>query len=135
MVQGVFFFAYPGKSTLYYHFAGMIHPEEDGRRGMLNDKFGDSFLTDVVVTETEVRFTKTYEGRTDPIHYTLKKKSDSIFWTGHYDGEKTGSDQVNCLITEVPIVAFLSPAERTGCRQFFGALEVGVGAHDHPLNQ
>ena len=134
MIQGVFFHEYLGSPLAYYYFAGAIHQMQNGYEGHLTDIFGYSLLTEIQVTKYEVSFIKMYEGRIDPIKYTLNKKPGTELWTGTYEGEKAGSDQVNCIITEVHI-DFLSLSERKVCRQFHGLDEVGVGAHDHPLNQ
>ena len=134
MIQGVFFHEYAGVPRAPYHFAGTIHLKQDRSEGQLTDIFGYSLLTEIQVAKYEVSFVKTYAKRTDPIKYTLNKKPGTELWIGTYEGEKAGSDQVNCIITEVPI-DFLSLPERKECRQFLGLLEVGVGAHDHPSNQ
>ena len=110
MIQGVFFFAYPGEPMQYYHFAGMIHPEQDSVEGQLTDKFGDSVLTDVEVsvgTPETIAFTKTYTNRKDHIRYKFTRKSDDI-WLGVYDGPATGKGKVNAVITNVAF-NFLTP--------------------------
>jgi hypothetical protein len=88
-------------------YAGAIWQDSGGLTGCMQDAFGKSELSEIVISDTEVRFVKTYEGRQRPIRYLFRKK-DGNTWVGDYRGEGVGVGVSRCLVTEVDDECFVS---------------------------
>ncbi len=91
------------KGLLYSMFTGTIY--EDSRNpgqltGGLVDHYGNSDLSDVELTDTELRFTKKYQRRADQIEYVFRQ-NDSFGWIGTYVGPVVGSGVSRCVLTRV----------------------------------
>jgi len=88
-----------------FMFAGLIWTDKQSAlyelTGDMLDHFGRSRLSEVQVTDLEVKFTKRYKGREDDIFYTFKVR-DGDSWVGEYRGDRVGSGTSRCIITEVP---------------------------------
>ena len=128
LVQGVFFQVRdllevaekPGIGTAVvicgglcrFLFSGVIERDPEhlrgGYRGHLNDWFGGSELTGILLTETELCFTKKYMKRKDTIQYVFTKQDDGI-WIGKYNGAVTGGGFSRCLLTPVTSEFFAPP--------------------------
>lgn len=118
LIQGVFFqgarhihhgrdggIAFPiaNSGIAAFHFAGIIRSDPDSVHsrltGSMHDVFGQSTLSEIIMEETGIRFTKNYPGR-DPVFYGLRKQPDGTF-LGKYEG-KMGSFTARCIIAQVP---------------------------------
>lgn len=102
LLQGVFFQDYPGGFPVNenfngFEFSGVIFPQ--AHVGRITDNFGKSTLSDIIIEETAISFTKRYNNRPS-IRFMFSKK-DSI-WVGQFKGEDTGVGTAKCIITEVP---------------------------------
>ncbi|MEK7135989.1 MAG: hypothetical protein AAB821_00135 [Patescibacteria group bacterium] len=120
LIQGLFFQNYLGlglgvspegpiaviRSGLgRFMYSGVIwqDPEypHDGFVGQMWDNYGASELSDVLVYEDEVGFTKKYERRADLIRYTFRVR-ESQTWFGEYEGKACGKGTSSCILTDVP---------------------------------
>ena len=87
-------------------FSGVIGPDTRSSvptlMGEMLDPIGMSLLTDVWVSDTEVRFTKNYRKRGDigAILYTFSHKEGSVF-VGNYEGLNVGNGIARCVLTPV----------------------------------
>jgi hypothetical protein len=87
-------------------FSGFIGPKPDtedeypGMNGMLQDHYGEAQISDALVTEESISFTKTYVRRGDPIFYEFTKKEGND-WLGTYKWPAVGSGLAKCQITEI----------------------------------
>ncbi len=72
-------------------FHGTMEFVHNGGHGRLNDKWGWSSLTDVVLEpEWRFEFTKTYDRRPDTIRYELKWSPSNLFWEGDWVMSESG---------------------------------------------
>jgi len=86
-------------------FAGLLFPDpehDDPKHliGKMHDVFGLSRLLNIEITKTDLRFTKHYDGRPDPISYEFKRQPDGT-WIGYYLGVM-GNFPSRCTLSEVP---------------------------------
>lgn len=87
-------------NPMYYMWSGVIYTDEDGNlTGEVLDYFGESELTDVVISKKRISFQKRYKARTDTIDYGFGPKDGT--WIGKYSGKATGEGVANCILTEV----------------------------------
>ena len=84
--------------TMFHGLVGK-EPMEENFSGMMNDRYGDAALTDFVLTDTEMSFTKKYLKRNDPIRYEFKEKKDGI-WYGTWSGPAVGAGTAKCIVNE-----------------------------------
>ncbi len=61
--------------------------------GQLIDLWGSSSI-EGTMTENELRFTKMYEHRSDPISYRFRMQNG--IWVGEYNGPETGRGRAQC---------------------------------------
>ncbi len=89
------------KAMLYAVFNGVIGPlnEEGDYGGEMNDKWGESSITNFKISDTELSFTKQYKNR-PPIEYLFDEKEGST-WIGTYQGQDCGTDDSKCFVTEI----------------------------------
>jgi hypothetical protein len=66
----------------------------------MTDPAGESELSDIRMTETELLFTKKYLHREDSIEYTFWKQPDGT-WKGVYAGSACGTGKSRCILTQV----------------------------------
>lgn len=101
-IEGVIAVVHSGLCQFIYAGVMWQDPEHvmGGLTGHMQDACGNSALSDIYVSEFEVRFTKKYERRKDVIRYTFKVR-DGQTWVGEYEGEACGKGISRCLITEV----------------------------------
>ena len=99
-----------------YLFGGAIYADlkKDGGsdlKGLMYDYYGASVLTDIVMREDYLSFTKTY--RQPPlasVTYIFKREGDA--WTGQYVVTNTGHiGPAKCLVTKVPFQLFIPPTK------------------------
>lgn len=76
--------------------------------GAMQDKIGDSRLSEIEFTEDHLKFVKQYDHRLDPITYEFHR-SGSI-WVGKYDGPATGTGGARVVLTPVD-ATFFTPDE------------------------
>jgi hypothetical protein len=94
------------------HFAlcnGIMGSDEetpDLYGGVLNDRWGDSDISEGSLTETELKFTKRYKNRS-PIYYVFNKKVENV-WYGTYSGKDSGTGSSKIILTEINS-SFLEP--------------------------
>lgn len=88
-------------------FAGWLHqphPEEIWT-GVMHDGYGPSELRDVEVDESdgELRFTKYYPVRPEPIDYLFVQNGE--VWSGRFDyvGTSIEGGAATCLLTPAPL--------------------------------
>lgn len=74
--------------------------------GKVQDIAGKAILTDVVITDDEIRFVKTYTNRKDSILYVLRPTDEEGLWTGTYQGDLVGRGFVNVVVKDVPMAFF-----------------------------
>ena len=119
LIQGVFFQKLTGldldfsegdaravirTSGCYFMYAGAFgpDPEQGGvMRGRMNDHFGDSTLTNIIMPGDGLRFTKQYDGREEFIHYAFQK-GDGGTLIGGFDGPGNMSGESKCVLAQVP---------------------------------
>jgi hypothetical protein len=112
--EGIGLRTVPGEGTVAvfetrtrgYIFNGLISLRRGDPywRGWILDNFGYAELSNVVVVGggVELRFTKTYQGRQDQIHYAFGKVSDTEkALMGGYEGVDSGRGVAWCVLTEV----------------------------------
>lgn len=99
LIQGVFFQPIGGilHQTMY---AGLIFSEGGRLKGAMQDHYGDSELSLILLSANEVQFTKQYVGRGDFIHYTFKRRTEGGMWIGEFAGDQVGKGVSKCVITE-----------------------------------
>ncbi len=86
-------------------YMGMFGPDPNppGKSvlaGRMNDHYGNSILTDIKITDSELSFTKKYDHREDLIYYKFRKQEDGT-WKGAYKGKATGHGKSRCILTSV----------------------------------
>jgi hypothetical protein len=88
-----------------FMYAGAIWEHESSGLlvGRMQDSFGLADLSDILISDTEIRFTKQYEHQRDVVEYTFRKKENGT-WEGEYkfNGGAIGSGPSRCIITQVP---------------------------------
>ena len=88
----------------YFMYAGAFGPDPERggvMRGRMNDRFGDSTLTNIIMTGDGLRFTKQYDGRKEFIHYAFQK-GDGGTLIGGFDGPGNMSGESKCVLAQVP---------------------------------
>ena len=94
----------PGGAT-YSMFSGILFPDptkhDGGIVGRMNDRGGESFLHDVVLSRGELAFTRRYqEGeKYDSTGFHFRRTGS--LWVGEYRGE-SGRGAAKCIITMAP---------------------------------
>ncbi|HUO56247.1 MAG TPA: hypothetical protein VMU27_02325 [Candidatus Paceibacterota bacterium] len=86
-----------------FMFAGVIKTKGGILVGGLRDEFGRSILSDVTVTETEVRFCKTYMDvrvRMYTSRYVFDKREENT-WLGEFISDGDYAGRARCVITSV----------------------------------
>ncbi|QQS15750.1 MAG: hypothetical protein IPK84_00055 [Candidatus Moraniibacteriota bacterium] len=93
---------------LFAMFLGTIQGDPEGGEftGRISDPFGEAILVDIAISESEIRFTKIYADRSDPIFYNLQPACENGVWTGTYNGDTVGMGSVNMTVMEVPETFF-----------------------------
>jgi hypothetical protein len=87
----------------HFMFTGGFGPSHNDRNiltGNMTDPAGESELSDIKLTETELSFTKKYVHREDFIEYTFRKQPDGT-WKGTYSGSACGTGQSHCVLAQV----------------------------------
>lgn len=101
-IDGVVTMIYSG--LCQYMFAGAMWQDPNhvlgDLTGHMQDSFGNSVLSDIRISESEVTFTKAYDRKEDLIRYTFKRQEGQI-WIGEYEGEACGTGVSSCIITKV----------------------------------
>lgn len=117
LLQGVFFFEDSSlgigydlligeRATIqtfqaYATFQAVISPYVDGCEGFgggMSDRFGESLLSDVKISEKKISFAKQYKNR-PPIYYQFENKGGKgTWWEGTYKGKDTGEGLAHCLV-------------------------------------
>ncbi|MBL7058674.1 hypothetical protein ISS03_05055 [Patescibacteria group bacterium] len=103
------------ENTIRFMYAGTIYPNKNKPTseliGGMNDHFGYSLLSNVHVSEQELRFVKKYTDRKDTIQYEFIRQDDGA-WIGSYSGIYVGRGSAKCILTEVQKSFFLPPNKR-----------------------
>lgn len=111
-VEGTTVFVKEG--LCHFMFAGIIYSDKTevlgALAGQMNDQFGHSVLSQVMILPHKVTFVKKYVDRNYEIKYTFRQQ-DSL-WVGSYSGERAGEGGAKCVITEVTENLF-KPPERS----------------------
>ena len=84
-------------------FMGMFgkNPENpDEMHGRMNDKYGDSIITDIRLDKNRFSFLKKYKSREDTIRFRFQK-SGSI-WVGTFQGKAVRRGIAQCVVSRVP---------------------------------
>ena len=68
--------------------------------GMMADQYGESSITDFVMTETKMSYTKKYMQRRDMIYYEFTEKRGDV-WYGKWHGSDVGEGTTKCIVNEV----------------------------------
>jgi hypothetical protein len=89
------------KALIYAVFNGIVGPSvpKGNYTGHMNDKWGESGISDFQISDTELTFSKHYKNR-PPIHYLFNKK-DGHIWLGGYVGADCGRGDSKLIITEI----------------------------------
>lgn len=97
-----------------FQFAGAVHPV-DGRpdslwwEGGIDDAVGRSQITDWNLGSSRLTFKKRYlDDPMNLIHYQFRRQEDGT-WIGTYGGEKSGTGDARCIVTEVSSEFFQRP--------------------------
>ena len=91
------------KGLIWDMYAGVIRPNPNfpGQLiGGMKDHYGESILSDIEVSDIQVKFTKKYNRRDDKIEYLFKVK-DGNTWAGEYHGDVVGQGLSRCIVTEM----------------------------------
>ena len=98
------------EAMIHSFFAGIVVPHEDDKEkliGIIQDHYGEAKLTDFLLTENSLSFTKEYLRRPYPIFYEYKKDENGI-WRGTWDGPEVGCGWTRCVLLPVE-ESFYSP--------------------------
>lgn len=90
------------KAMFYAMFHAVVGSSDDEKEvfcGQMNDKWGDSEITDFKMSKKELSFTKKYENR-PPINYFFNIKAGNV-WMGRYTGADCGKGTSKCIVTPV----------------------------------
>lgn len=79
-----------------------------GTDGYLKDTFGESDVSDVKLSRTNLSFTKQYIHREDTISYSFTRGSDDV-WVGTWEGDAVGKGEAKCILTKIPQTFFQKP--------------------------
>lgn len=85
--------------SMYYAIVYPHDTHDDIFVGAMSDRYGYSTITELKISDTELSFTKTYDGR-PPIYYSFTKTSDNT-WEGTWQGTDCGNGTSRCIITEI----------------------------------
>lgn len=92
-----------------YQFAGVLERYPQGQLvGEVQDAFGEAEVSNVILTETALKFRKKYSKRADYIYYVFTKQPDGT-WVGIYTGDVVGSGTARCILTPVSGTFFTPP--------------------------
>lgn len=86
---------------MQFMYAGAIWEEDGELTGLVRDEFGYARLSEISISDSEIAFTKKYEGRNDLIFYKFGKK-DGNSWIGEYTGRDSGKGVTRLFLTEIP---------------------------------
>jgi hypothetical protein len=90
-------------------FSGVLEYLPDGAlRGVVYDVLGEAELSDIALSESELRFTKKYAQRIYLIQYKFTKQEDGT-WIGEYTGSETGSGKSRCVLIKISQDFFTPP--------------------------
>ncbi len=102
------------QGLLPFMYSGLIWRDPDGLLGemigVMEDRFGESELTKIHISNSGIRFEKKYvrgESERAIFEYNFTKK-DGNTWVGRYRNPQAGVGVTRCVITEVS-EDFLSP--------------------------
>ncbi len=90
------------KAFNYGMFHAVVGPSEENSEelcGHMNDRWGQSKITNFQISEEGVSFTKWYTNR-PPIDYVLSNKKENI-WIGTWEGEDCGTGVCKCIVNEI----------------------------------
>lgn len=77
--------------------------------GTMNDRYGTAAITNFVLTDMMMSFSKKYLQRNDLIKYEFTEKKGDI-WYGTYSGGAVGTGTAKCLVSVVD-ESFVSPVK------------------------
>jgi hypothetical protein len=121
VLQGIFYQGVPsfklqpdniviGKVMFFCMFHGIIVMENSEFEGEMQDHYGKSSLSNVVISGSKISFTKKYHNRYDLIYYNFEK-DENDHWTGTYNGESTGKGMARLLVFEPIDEKLLEPPD------------------------
>jgi hypothetical protein len=85
----------------YGMFHAIVGPSEEDPEillGHMHDRWGYSVITNFILSDNELSFTKKYSGR-PPIYYVFVEKNGNA-WHGTYEGVDCGKGTSKCFIIE-----------------------------------
>ncbi len=74
--------------------------------GEMKDIWGNAKISDFEISESELKFIKTYEKRPPIIHLFTKKENG--VWLGTFEGDDCGKGKTKCIATEIDNEFFMS---------------------------
>lgn len=86
----------------YTMFHALVGPDEFLRErfsGIMQDRYSESAIKDLMLTETSLEFTKFYRNRPG-IEYQFSKNQAGI-WVGTWNGADCGSGEAKCTLVEL----------------------------------
>lgn len=86
----------------YGMFHAVIGPSSENPEilcGHMSDRWGNSIITDFMISEKELSFAKRYTNR-PAIHYIFGNKEDGT-WKGIYEGPDCGRGTCKCVVIEI----------------------------------
>lgn len=82
---------------MYYAILGSDEDEPSKISGTMNDCWGESTLTQFLLTETKLSFTKRYNHRPEIFYDFVKSKEEGI-WIGEWSGLDCGKGTSKCWL-------------------------------------
>ncbi len=92
--------------AMFHGIVGSSKDNEKGFCGSMNDKWGESKITNFRLSDSELSFTKQYLIKGMPytgrpvIEYVFDKKEGGI-WFGTYSGQDCGEGKSKCVVTKI----------------------------------
>jgi len=89
------------KAMVYAIYHGVVGPSEDGESfcGQMHDRYGDSEISELLIGDTFLQFTKKYQNR-PPILYSFREKNGNV-WIGTWMGDDCGVGKSKCIVTQI----------------------------------
>lgn len=94
--------------TMFHALLGKDEGDEHFS-GTMNDRYGTAAITNFVLTDIKMSFSKKYLQRNDVINYEFTEQKDGI-WYGTYSGGAVGTGTAKCLVNAVD-ESFVSPVK------------------------
>lgn len=96
--------------SMFHSVVGVDENHPNTFSGGMSDRWGQSAITEFIMNENGISFTKQYSGR-PPIRYSFRENKDNI-WYGTYLGSDCGSGTTKLIVTPIDESFFTPPDEK-----------------------